>query len=127
MWRAYFITGDILACALTGAATAWLTQAVIPGDWFVALGMVAGMVLGLLTGTIGGLLFAPLFGGMEVMLPVSLTAMVAGMGAGMTLSMDGSNWSEIVLGGALAGLACLAFTYFLQVRVRGEVKLREVK
>ena len=135
MWRVYFIMGDLLACILTGAATAWMTQAVIPADWFMVLGMLAGMVLGALAGTIGGFVFAPLFGGMEVMLPVALSAMVAGMGAGMAQTMpgamdrsiDGISWSEGMLGGALAGLACLAFTYLLQARVRGEVNIREVK
>lgn len=135
MWRVYFIMGDLLACTLTGAAAAWATQAVVPADWFVALGMLAGMVLGTLAGMIGGFVFAPLFGGMEVMLPVSLSSMVAGMGAGMAQTMPGAmarniggiGWPEAVLGGALAGLACLAFTYLLQARVRGEVNIREVK
>ena len=128
MWRVYFIIGDLLACTLTGAAAAWMTQAVVPADWFVVLGMLAGMVLGALAGTIGGFVFAPLFGGMEVMLPVSLSAMVAGMGAGMAHTMarniGGIGWSEAVLGGVLAGLACLAFTYLLQARVRGDVNIR---
>ncbi len=83
MWRAYFIVGDLLACALTGAAAAALVQAAVPADWFVAFGMLAGMALGMLAGAFGGFLFTPLFGAMEVMLPASLSAMVAGMGAGM--------------------------------------------
>ncbi len=135
MWRAYFIIGDLLACTLTGAAAAWLVQAVVPADWFVALGMLAGMALGMLAGAIGGFLFTPLFGAMEVMLPAALSAMVAGMGAGMAQTMaqttargsDGIGWSDATLGGALAGLACLTFTYFLQARLRGEVKTREGK
>jgi len=131
MWRVYFITGDILACTLTGAVAAWLAQAVVPADWFMAFGMLIGMLLGMLAGVIGGFLFTPIFGAMEVMLPASLSAMVAGMGAGMAQtmprSMDGISWSEAVLGGALAGLTCLAYTYVLQARLRGEVTIREGK
>lgn len=135
MWRAYFMVGDLLACALTGAAAAVLVQAAVPADWFVAFGMLAGMALGMLAGAFGGFLFTPLFGAMEVMLPASLSAMVAGMGAGMAQTMaqdasrvmDGIGWSEAALGGAVAGLACLAFTYLLQARLRGEAKIGEVK
>ena len=128
MWRAYFIVGDLLACTLAGAAAALLTQAIVPADWFVVLGMVVGMVAGVFAGIFCGILFTPLFGGMEVMLPVSLSTMVAGMAGGMAQTMArgalGIGWSEAVLGGALCGLACLAFVYILQVAVRGEAKIR---
>jgi len=128
VWRVYFIIGDLLACTLTGAVAAWLAQAVVPADWFMALGMLIGMMLGMLAGVIGGFLFTPLFGAMEVMLPTSLSGMVAGMGAGMaqTMSIDGIIWSEALLGGALAGLVCLAYTYLLQAKLHGEVKRREL-
>lgn len=129
MWRVYFVTGDLLACTLTGAAAAWLAHATISADWFVALGMLVGMALGMLAGVIGGILFTPLFGAMEVMLPASLSAMVAGMGAGMaqTMHAEGITWSQALLGGALAGLLCLAYTYLLQAKLRGEVRCRELK
>ena len=128
VWRLYFVTGDLLACTLTGAAAAWLAHAMVSADWFVALGILAGTALGMLAGVIGGFLFTPLFGAIEVMLPTSLSAMVAGMGAGMaqTMSIDGIIWSEALLGGALAGLVCLAYTYLLQAKLHGEVKRREL-
>ncbi len=129
MWRVYFVIGDLLACTLTGAAAAWLAHAMVSADWFVALGMLAGMALGMLAGVIGGILFTPLFGAMEVMLPASLSAMVAGVGAGMaqTMSIDGITSSETLLGGAVAGLVCLAYTYLLQAEMHGEVNLRELE
>ena len=131
MWRIYFIVGDLLTVTLTGAAAAWLTQALVPADLFVAFGMLAGMVLGMLAGLTGTFLFTRLFGGLEVMLPAALSAMVAGMGAGMAETMtrrvDGISGSEAALGGVLAGLACLAFVYLLQARLRGDVMDRAVK
>lgn len=131
MWRIYFIVGDLAACTVTGAGAALAVQSVIPGDWPVALGMVAGMGLGLLAGVIGALVFTPLFGALEVMLPASLSAMVAGTASGMAQTVargsGGIGWSEAALGGALAGLACFAFTALLQAMKRGEVEIREVK
>jgi hypothetical protein len=127
MWRVYFVIGDILACTLTGAAAAWLAHTTVSADWFMAVGILVGMGLGMLAGVIGGLLFTPLFGAMEVMLPASLSSIVAGVGAGMaqTISTGGILLSEALLGGALAGLVCLAYTYLLQAKLHGEVKHRE--
>lgn len=129
IWRIYFVTGDLLACTLTGAAAAWLTHVLVSPDWFMVLGMLAGMGGGMLAGLIGGILFTPLFGAMEVMLPTSLSAIVAGTGAGIaqTISIGGIAWSEAVLAGAISGLVCLAYTYFLQAKLHGEVNCRELK
>ena len=81
--RAYFVLGDLLACAVAGAAAGWLVQLAVPGDWFAAIGMALGMVLGMLAGMGCGALFSPLFGALEVMLPAALSGMAAGMAVGM--------------------------------------------
>jgi hypothetical protein len=120
--RPYFIFGDLLACTVTGAAAGWITYAVIPGDWHPLIGMALGMVGGMLIGTVGGLLFAPLFGDLEVALPVSLGGMVAGSATSMPRGMDGFGPDTSLWVGALAGLACLAYTYVLQARLHGETK-----
>jgi hypothetical protein len=136
MWWLYFVVGDLLTCTVAGAAAGWLVQAVVSTDWFLAVGMAAGMGLGMLAGVVGGALFTPLFGALEVMLPAALSGMVAGMGAGMAQTLTqgpganvygGLGGSEAALGGALAGLACLVFTYLLQALVGGEVRRRAPK
>lgn len=131
MWRVYFIFGDLVACCLTGAASAWFVQTVVPADWAAVFGMAIGMVLGGIAGIIGGFAFTPLFGAMEVMLPVSLSAMTAGMGAGMAQTMTdnpaGISWSDALLGGVSIGLACLIFTYILQAITNGNAPVRKVK
>ncbi len=128
MWRTYFICGDLLACSLAGAGTAWLVQALIPSDWPMIFGMALGMVLGMTVGTIASLFFTPLFGAMEVMLPVSLSAMVSGMWAGMaqtgTDRFFGLSDIDALQGGTVAGLACLAFTWLLQAKLRGNANIR---
>ena len=60
--RVYFILGDLLSCVAAGAAGGRLSLLVVPGDWFVLLGMVAGMVLGMIAGMLVGGLFSPLLG-----------------------------------------------------------------
>lgn len=120
--RAYFIFGDLLACAASGAAAGWITFAVVPGDWFAIIGMMLGMALGMPVGIIGGILFTPLFGSMEISLPAGLAGMMAGSVMGMLKGMAEIGSTTALWGGALVGLACLAFTYILQTRLHGEVK-----
>lgn len=125
MWRAYFMFGDLLACALTGAAAAGLVLLAVPADWSMVLGMAAGMGLGMALGMVGIIVFTPLFGALEVALPVMLSGMAAGMGAGMSLTMGPMTGLDAVHGGAGTGMAVFAFTYFLQAITRGEVKFRK--
>ncbi|MCK5274038.1 MAG: hypothetical protein KAR37_05280 [Alphaproteobacteria bacterium] len=120
--RLYFIFGDLLACAVTGAAAGWLVYVVIPGDWHPLLGMMLGMLLGLPVGLVGGILFAPLFGDFEVSLPASLAGMVAGSAVGMLRGMAEIGGAKALWVGALAGLACLAYSYVLQARLHGEAR-----
>lgn len=120
--RLYFIFGDLLACAVTGAAAGWLVYAVIPGGWHPLLGMMLGMLLGLPAGVVGGILFAPLFGDFEVSLPASLAGMVAGSAVGMLQGMAEIGAATALWVGTLAGLACLAYSYVLQARLHGEAR-----
>lgn len=120
--RAYFIFGDLLACTVTGAAAGWIAHAVVPGDWFALVGMALGMLSGMLVGVIGGIFFTPLFGAMEISLPAVLTGILAGSVMGMLTGMAEIGPATALWGGALVGLLCLAFTYFLQARLHGEVK-----
>jgi hypothetical protein len=118
--RPYFILGDILACAVTGAAAGWLVHAMLPGDFLALAGMALGMVLGMLVGFVGGVLFTPLFGSMEISLPAGLAGMVAGGGVGMLQYLTEMDSLQALWGGALGGLACLAYTYILQAFLRGK-------
>ena len=120
--RLYFIFGDLLACAATGAAAGWIAHAAIPGDWHPLIGMALGMLLGLPVGLVCGILFAPLFGDFEVSLPASLAAMVAGAVVGMMQGMAEIGPGTALWIGALAGLACLAYCYVQQARLHGEVR-----
>lgn len=120
--RLYFVFGDLLACAATGAAAGWIAHAVIPGDWNPLIGMALGMLLGFPVGLIGGVLFGPLFGAFEISLPAGLAGMVAGSAAGMLQAMTGIDSATALWSGALAGLACLAYSYVLQAILRGEAR-----
>ena len=120
--RAYFIFGDILACAVTGAAAGWLAQAAIPGDWQPMIAMAVGMLLGFPVGVVGGILFTPLFGALEISLPAGLAGMMAGSVAGMLQAAAEVGPGTALWSGALVGLACLAYSYILQARLHGEVR-----
>lgn len=120
--RVYFIAGDLLACAATGAAAAWLAWAVVPGDWFAPFAIALGMVSGLIAGTLGGILFTPFFGSMEIAMPTGLTGMAAGMAGGMLPALAADDAGTALWVGAAAGLLCLAYTYVLQARLHGEVE-----
>ncbi len=120
--RAYFIFGDVLACAVTGAAAGWLAHAAIPGDWHPLIAMAAGMLLGFLVGAIGGVVFTPLFGALEISLPAGLAGMMAGSVVGMLQAAAEIGPETALWSGALTGLACLAYSYILQARMHGEVR-----
>lgn len=119
--RPYFVFGDIAACAVAGAAAAWLTYIAVPGGWFPLLAMMAGMALGMVAGFVAGTLFSPLFGAFEIALPTALSGMLAGGIVGMRPGLvDGPAAALWV--GALIGLVCLAFVYLMQSRLRGEAE-----
>ena len=120
--RVYFILGDLLSCIVAGAAGGWLILLVMPGDWFVLLGMVIGMALGMVAGMLVGALFSPLFGAMESMLPAALSGMAGGMVVGMMQATAGIGAADAAWSGAAVGILSLAFTYRLQARLHGEVE-----
>jgi len=119
--RVYFIVGDVLACLVAGAGAGWLVQYVVPGHWYPLIGMVIGMALGMFVGMLSGFLFGPFFGAFEIMLPAALSGMLAGMIVGMAYTMGENSPLDAAVSGAQMGLVCLAFTYFLQFKMHGEV------
>lgn len=121
-WRLYFILGDILACVTVGAASGWLTSALVSNGWFTLAVMSAGMIVGMLVGVFGAMPFTPFFGSFEIMLPTSLSGIVAGMAIGMIDTVVGIDWKEAAMGGGLVGILCLIGTYVLNSRLRGETK-----
>ena len=102
-WRIYFLGGDLLACLAAGAAGAWLTVTVIPGDWLVPAAMGAGMVVGMMAGLAAAVLFTPLFGAFEIMLPSTLSGMAAGMVFAMSGSVGGVGGTDALWGGGRLG------------------------
>ncbi len=119
--RVYFIFGDLLACAATGAAAAWLVWVAVPAGWIFPAGMALGMGIGMFVGLVGGILFMPIFGSMEISMPATLAGMVAGMVGGMLPTMAVGDAGTAPWVGAAVGLLCLAYTYVLQARLHGEV------
>lgn len=119
--RAYFIFGDLLACIVAGAASAWLTQLAVPGHWYALVGMIIGIAIGMPVGMVTGFLFSPLFGAFEVMLPASLAGMVAGMVVGMGHILGAGSPADAVFSGAALGVFTMVFCYMLQARLQGEV------
>jgi len=119
--RVYFIFGDVLACLLAGAVSGWLVQFALSGDWYPLVGMIFGMAMGMLVGMLTGILLSPFFGDFEVMLPASFSGMLAGMIVGMVYTLGENSPDDAALSGAGLGLVCLAFTYFLQGKLFGEV------
>lgn len=119
--RLYFIIGDLVACAVSGAVGGWLAHAAVPGDLSTFFAMFIGMFLGMTAGMLASFLFGPLFGAMEIMLPASLAGMMAGMVVGMGHMFGVTGPDVAAWYGALTGVLCLGFTYFLQARLAGEV------
>ena len=119
--RPYFICGDLLACAGTGALVGLACAAMIGTSWNMLLAMIVGMVLGMALAMVLLICFLVLFGAMEVMLP----GMLAGMLAGMVVSMAGA-MSELSKGdgaalGTVLGVSVMIFTYAMNACLCGKV------
>jgi hypothetical protein len=120
--RPYFVFGDLIACAITGAAAGWVAYATIPATWNSMIAMMAGMPLGMLVGIVGGILFTPFFGALEIALPTALAGMLAGSATAMLQAISAMTpWAAVWTGG-LAGLLCLAVVYALQAAMHGEAR-----
>ena len=116
--RPYFIAGDLLTNAATGALVglvmAWLFGP--HSNMFVA--MLVGMAVGMALSMPLALLLGALFGAMEVMLPAMTTGMVAGMVVSMAASMGEV---ELVRGagmGTASGVGVLIATYLANALIR---------
>ena len=123
--RLYFLLGDLLASALTGALAGWWVVDTVDfgltGMIAMVVAMFMGMAMGMVAGLLMGLLFTPLFGAMEVMIPIMLAGMVVGMVVGMA-SVGVALSEAVAVGyGALAGVLCLFAVYGVNLYLSGEV------
>ena len=120
--RVYFLCGDLVSCAVIGAAAGGLCAVVFGPAWNMILAMIVGMVLGMaLSLVLGFALFFWLFGAMEVMVPAMLTGMAAGMAISMAAAMDPVGAAQAAQAGALIGLAVVGVTYVANARLVGKV------
>ena len=117
--RIYFLAGDTLSNAVTGAAAARLATAIIDPSWSMPAGMFAGMLAGMGLGLLLLPVFVGLFGAMEVMLPVMLTAMLSGMVFGMAGAMQAPAVMTLLLGGGTIGILVLLLTYAVDAVLHG--------
>lgn len=117
--RAYFLAGDLIANATTGALVGLATTVVVGPAWNMWLGMVVAMAMGMLLAlALGFVLFFVLFGAMEVMIPTMLTGMTVGMVVGMAVPMGGIGIATGAEIGALIGLGTLLITYAANLVLR---------
>ena len=119
--RLYFVVGDALACASTGAVTGAACATIFGPAWPMFPAMIVAMLLGMIISLplIFGL-FLWMFGAMEVMVPSMLTGMVAGMAVGMAATRSPVSELEAAGTGALIGLGVLVVTYALNARISGK-------
>ncbi len=116
--RPYFVLGDLIASAGTGAVVGLLAAMAIGPGWHATLGMAVGMVMGMLVGLVLGLtLLQILFGAMEVMLPATLAGVLAGMWVGMTAARADVSLGQAASTGALIGLGVMIFSYALNAHL----------
>ena len=117
--RLYFLVGDIVSNATTGACAGFACALVINPGWHMFTAMLGGMLIGM---AVALLLVFPLmryFGAMEVMLPVMLSGMVAAMIVAMMASMTALSLSAGLRWGAGCGLSALAFCAYADYLIRG--------
>jgi len=118
--RIYFLAGDFLSNAVTGAAAAWLAAAIVDPAWSMPAGMFAGMLAGMGAGLLLMPVLVGLFGAMEVMLPVMLTAMLSGMVFGMAGAMQVPAVKVLLFGGGSIGILALLLTYAVDAILHGK-------
>ena len=98
--RAYYLAGDLLACAATGSAVSALAGSAIPSEWPIWAAMPLGMLGGMLLAGPCWLMAATWLGVLEPMIQLMLTGMLAGMAAVM---VGGPPLSLATLGAACGG------------------------
>jgi len=116
--RLYFLFGDVLGNALTGALVGWACAMLVDQSWHMLTAMLVGMCAGMGLSLLLSLMIMPLFGGMEVMIPVMLTGMLAGMWLAMVAAMAEIAQGDAALLGACVGMAALISTWLLDAVLR---------
>ncbi len=110
--RPYFVLGDLIACAATGALVGTVCAALFGPGLNMLIAMIAAMALGMALALVLTLaLFLWMFGAMEVMVPTMLTGMVVGMAVGMAAAMEPVAIADGASAGALLGIGVLVVTY----------------
>ena len=112
--RLYFIVGDVLANASTGALVAVACTSTVADAVPMALAMPIGMVVGGIMAMLLAVALTVAFGAFEVMLPVMTTGMLVGMVALMRVVPPGA----VAVSGAAAGLVVLIATYLLDAHIQ---------
>lgn len=117
--RLFFIMGDLLAGAVTGAVVGLLCAWIVGESWLLPGAMLIMMVLGMVVGV---LLFFPLgvaFGSMEIMIPTMLAGMLSGMVVGMWASVQALPPASAAIIGMETGLCALLFVWVANTLLRG--------
>ena len=114
--RLYFLVGDALANAGSGAVVALVSTALFGDAWPLAVGMIAGMLVGGIVAVPLAMVASVCFGAFEVMLPV----MTTGMFVGMMTSMEQASSDATIARGAGLGLGVLVVTYVFNTYLRAK-------
>ncbi len=118
--RPYFLVGDLIANAATGALVGLVMAWLFDPQWNMFVAMLAGMALGMAVSLPPSILLGALFGAMEVMVPVMTTGMVVGMIVPMAASMGEIGLARGAGMGALSGVAVLMATYCANAVIRSK-------
>lgn len=116
--RPYFVMGDLVANAATGALVGCAAAALVGPHWHSLLAMGLGMLGGMLLSLIASFAFVPFFGAHEVMVPVMTTGMAAGMVVAMQAAMGGVGLAAAMGRGAGIGLAVVVACSALDAWIR---------
>lgn len=119
--RVYFIIGDLITAAGTGAVTGVVCVLIVGNGWSPLAAMALGMVLGMALAFLLSALLGILFGAFEVMIPAMTTGMLVGMV--VTMQVTGEiPLSAVAQLGAELGIGVMTFTYLMNALMIGEVK-----
>ena len=118
--RPYFLAGDLLANAATGALVGFVMALLFGPAWNMIVAMLGGMAIGMAISLPLAIGLGALLGAMEVMLPVMTNGMVAGMVVSMAASMGEVALSRGAELGAVSGVGVLVATYLANAMLRSK-------
>ena len=118
--RWYFVVGDVLANAFSGALVGLVAVMMVRVGWNMYLAMMLMMVVGMVLSLPLALTFGHWFGAMEVMVPVMQTGMMSGMVVGMWQAMAPLSVIQGLTVGSVTGLVMLGLLWLANSALRGE-------